>query len=483
MPDSDSPPAMPIPLGVLETGGFADSLDPAAIQQLKAQGAGGSVPGGSVPQDIVKAKGQSDAAHFGMVGGELNADNLEKAGWAVIFGASVDQKIRTNLSPLIDRRKGQVGDDTLFKILDPPAHGQSAADWLLTQHTSLNVVDPSKGVPYYVMIVASPEEISFEFQFELDLYWGVGRLWLENPADFECYAQSVVAYETQSKVPSSRKMVLFAPDYNGKDNGATKLMTGNLVNPLIQTPVGQAERFKLQSFLGATATKSNLNDIFAGADPDGPPALLFTGSHGLLKLPTSKELADAMGAIVCQDWKGDPNPPLDDSYYAAWDLPKNAKVHGMVHFLFDCYGLGWPKNDTYSSQRKEISPTPMMARLPQALLGRENGALAILGHIDRAWSYSYEAGGQPQDQSFRDVLTKLMNGYRFGSATDQFNFRWAALSIPLADTLQKMQTRRGLDQQAAQQWVARDDARNYILHGDPAIKLRVDKNEMPPLAS
>jgi hypothetical protein len=97
MPDSDSPPAMPIPLGVLETGGFADSLDPAAIQQLKAQGASGSVPGGSVPKDIVKAKGQSDAAHFGMVGGELNADNLEKAGWAVMFGASVDQKIRINL--------------------------------------------------------------------------------------------------------------------------------------------------------------------------------------------------------------------------------------------------------------------------------------------------------------------------------------------------------------------------------------------------
>jgi len=60
---------MPIPLGVLETGGFADGIDPATIQQLKAQGAGGSVP-----KDIIKAKGESDAAHFGMVGGELNAE-------------------------------------------------------------------------------------------------------------------------------------------------------------------------------------------------------------------------------------------------------------------------------------------------------------------------------------------------------------------------------------------------------------------------
>ena len=345
------------------------------------------------------------------------------------------------------------------------------------------MVDPSKGIPYYVMIVASPEDISFEFQYELDLYWAVGRLWLESADAFERYAQSVVAYETQSKVPSSRKIVLFAPDYNGKDNGASKLMVSNLVNPLITNPIGKAEKFKIQSFVGATATKNNLNDIFSGSATDGTPTILFTGSHGLLKLPTSKELGDAQGAIVCQDWPGDPTPPLDTTYYAGWDLPKDAKLHGMVHFLFDCYGLGWPRYDTYNSKPNvEISPAPMMARLPQTLLGRENGALAVLGHIDRAWSYSYEADGQPQDQSFRDVLTKLMNGYRLGSATDQFNLRWAALSIPLSDTLQKMQTRRGLDQQAAQQWIARDDARNYILHGDPAIKLRVDTKEMPPLS-
>jgi hypothetical protein len=475
MPDSDSPPTMPIPMGVLETGGFAAGIDAGAIQQLRLQGTGGNVP-----KDVIKAKGQSDAAHFGMVGGELNADNLAKAGWAVMFGASIDKSIRTNLSPLIEHRKKQVDNDALFKILDPPAPKQSAADWLAGFNTSLNVVDPSKGVPYYVLIVAPPDDVSFEFQYELDLYWAVGRLWLESADAFERYAQSVLAYETESKVSSSRKIVLFAPDYNGKDNGASKLLCSNLVNPLIQNPIGHDEKFKIESFVGATATKSKLNDIFAGSD--GTPTLLFTGSHGLLKLPTSKELADAQGAIVCQDWPGDPTPPLDNTYYAGWDLPKDAKVHGMVHFLFDCYGVGWPRYDTYNSKSNvEISPAPMMARLPQKLLGQENGALAVLGHIDRSWSYSYEVNGQPMDQSFRDVLTKLMNGYRFGSATDQFNFRWAALSIPLSDTLQKMQTRRGLDQLAAQQWIARDDARNYILHGDPAIKLRVDEKEMPPI--
>lgn len=408
-------------------------------------------------------------------GGELNADKLEKAGWAIIFGPSVSKKIRDNLSPLIELRRKQVGDPARFKDnLDAPAAKQSASDWLLANGTSLNVVDPLKGVPYYVMIVASPAEIPFEFQYELDLYWAVGRLWLENEDAYANYAESVVEYENPGhKVSTAKKMVLFAPDYAGQDNGAGKLLCDKLVKPMLAAGLGADSQFKTIAYMGADATKEKLGTLFSGADPGGPPALLFTGSHGLLKLPTSKELADAQGSIVCEPWT---DPPPDTSYYAAWDLPKAPKVHGMVHFLFNCYGLGWPRNDTYSLDKKvEISPAPMMARLPQALLGCEGGALAVLGHIDRAWSWSYTADGEtPQDQSFRDVLTKIMSGYRLGSATDQFNLRWATLAIPLKDTLKKMQTRRGLEQEAATLWMACDDARNYILHGDPAVKLRIE---------
>jgi len=202
-----------------------------------------------------------------------------------MFGAGVSQQIKTNLSPLIDLRKQQVSSDLLFKILDPPTAGQSASDWLLAHKTSLNVVDPSMGVPFFVLIVASPEDVSFEFQYELDLYWAVGRLWLRDEAAYECYAHSVIDYENpQNKVPTARKMAAFAPDYGGQDNGAGKLLCDNLAAPLAAV-LGKSGKFKMRSFIGAEATKDNLNGIFSGSDPDGTPALLFTGSHGLLKLP------------------------------------------------------------------------------------------------------------------------------------------------------------------------------------------------------
>ncbi len=471
---------MPVPFGVFaETGEFPASFNPATVQALRKQGLGGNVP-----KEVIKAKASSQESHFGMLGGELSANDLQQSGWAVLFAPGVIQEIKDQLKPLLDYRRNQVGDDRLFKVFDGPTgyqSGQTAADWLFSiNQVTMNVVDPEQGVPFYVMIVGSPEEIPFEFQYELDLYWGVGRLWLDTPEDFGRYAHSLIEYETTPTVPSSKQMALFATRHES-DNGVTQALCESVANPLVAANFGQKQRFALRPFVGETATKDTLNNIWNGTIAGGPPALLFTGSHGLLRKPDSQHLASTQGAIVCQEWPG--GPPKPDHYFAARDISANAKVYGMVHFLLACYGGGWPEFDTFGS-KAQISPAPMMSRLPQALLAHPNGsALGVLGHIDKAWTYSFQGDAhQPQSQAFRDVIVKIMSGYRLGNATDQFNIRWAALSAGLADILARMQLgiNEKTPEQLANMWVARDDARNYVLHGDPAVRLRV--NEMPSIA-
>ena len=162
---------------------------------------------------------------------------------------------------------------------------------------------------------------------------------------------------------------------------------------------------------------------------------------------------------------------------------RRARLAGVIHFCFACYSAGCPREDNFARTEagpRPIAEHPMIARLPQAMLAHPGGsALASLGHIDRAWAYSFVSDrGKGQVQGIRDVLARILSGDRIGHATDQFNVRWAALSTDLTESLQAAAKGNNVsDAVLANRWIARDDARNYIILGDPAIRLRV--NDMP----
>ena len=71
------------------------------------------------------------------------------------------------------------------------------------------------------------------------------------------------------------------------------------------------------------------------------------------------------------------------------------------------------------------------------------------------------------------MLNPILGGHRVGNALDQFNIRWAALTTEISDRL-KVGTTPQAQTELANLWVARDDARNYIVFGDPAVRLRVE---------
>jgi hypothetical protein len=94
--------------------------------------------------------------------------------------------------------------------------------------------------------------------------------------------------------------------------------------------------------------------------------------------------------------------------------------------------------------------------------------------MERAWAYSFlgDKGGS-QSQGFRDVIGRLLRGERIGQATDVFNTRWAALSVQLAETQRDLQFGADISLKTlGRMWVARDDARNFMIFGDPAVRLR-----------
>lgn len=471
-----------LPLGVYaDTGATLPLVDDDTLAEFSDQPAEAA----GVSPDALAAK----QGHLGTNDRVSNPNDLTQTGWAIIYGASIGDDVKQALAPLIEHRRKEVANDELVKIFEGAEAfepNDTAGSWLAKNGKNIIMedVDPALGVPYYVLIVASPQDIPFEFQYHLDLYWAVGRIWFPTAAEYRRYAESVVEYETLTgALPASRQFSLFAPR-NGVDKAMGVFQQTAAVAMTTQRkhlpPFGVDKKFRLHAVLESAATTESLDNIWSGKTPGGRPSLVFTGSHGMVfEAGDSRQPAD-QGAIVCEEWAGQ-EAPKRTHYYAGRHLPAEANFQGMIHFLFNCYGAGWPRSDGYARTLKrpaKISEETMLARFPQQLLAHKNGgALAVLGHIDRAWAASYNSPKTgPQVEGFRTFVNRLMDGHRIGHATDRLNQRWASLSIELSEMLQRKQNGIPvkLDDLKAR-WIIRDNARNYIVFGDPAVRLRVDK--------
>lgn len=439
-------------------------------------------------RSILQKRAAPSGAAFGVVSEIQNPNDLAEAGWGVVFARDCDEATRDALKPLLEQRKKQAGD--LFKVFEgprAPAPGEAATKWIARHGATLDVVDPHNGIPYFLLLVGSPEAIPFEFQYTLDIYWAVGRLFFPSPEEYARYAKSVVAYESAHDVKTSRQVALFATAHDF--DSATQRFMKTVAEPLADPQgsygaLGSGQKFALRKFLGEDATRDAFTRILEGKIEGGPPAFIFSGTHGMeFELGDSRQ-AESQGALVCQDWGGFGS--IDENHwFAAKNVPESAQLHGLIHFCFACYSAGCPRDDNFATTEegpRQIAKAPMIARLPQAMLAHPGGgALASLGHIDRAWTYSFVSPkGKGQVQGMRDVLARILSGHRIGHATDQLNIRWAALSTELSQSLRAAAPGNEVsDLVLANQWIARDDARNYMILGDPAVQLRVD--DMPPL--
>jgi len=237
--------------------------------------------------------------------------------------------------------------------------------------------------------------------------------------------------------------------------------------------------FQMTALLAEDATKQRLASLLSGREPGGAPAFLFTGSHGVRFKMENPEQREKQGALLCQDWPGFGSTKPEHLFTAA-DITPDARIHGLIHFFFACYGGGCPTTDNFGlitgQEPTVLGKEAIIARLPQRLLSR--GALGSLAHIDRAWAYSFQSSrSQPQVQDMRDVMVRILQGQRLGQATESFNVRWAVLSAELQQSMSEHKdygSQVVSDTLLANHYVARNDARNYVVIGDPAVRLRVE---------
>ncbi|MGH2618784.1 MAG: hypothetical protein ACRDJC_26445, partial [Thermomicrobiales bacterium] len=160
------------------------------------------------------------------------------------------------------------------------------------------------------------------------------------------------------------------------------------------------------------------------------------------------------------------------------DIGDDANVRGLIAFHFACYGAGTPRMDDYAHRAaagpQPIAPHAFVAALPRRLLSHpRGGALAVVGHVERAWGHSFiwEQTGS-QIEAFSSSLKRLMEGHPIGSAMEPFNQKYAELATMLTSELEYINAGRiPNDERLAATWTAHNDARSYAIVGDPAVRL------------
>jgi hypothetical protein len=399
---------------------------------------------------------------------DVDPASVAQAGWAIVFHEQESDAVKAALEPLIAHRRTRVPADRCHVLTYQT--GQTRASWLAANGAAAGSVLPTR-VPYYLLLVGGPERFPFVFCHHLDVEYAVGCLHFDTPDGYAQYASSVIDYETSAAIPNARRLVMFGARHAG--DRSTTLSADRLVTPLAaQPPAG----FPVDLLIGDGARKEAL--LNASAPRSRPPALVFTASHGMgWSTPDARQATD-QGALICQDWKPLTIPGPGD-YLGAADIPADGHVHGSIVFHFACYGAGTPRHDRFLHEKGRppavIADKPFIAALPKALLAHpRGGALAVIGHVERAWGCSIatpKAGAQLLP--FRNALERLALGQPVGHAMKDFNERYATLSTTLAGMLEEMEFGAAVDsEELVRAWVERNDAEGYLVLGDPAVAIR-----------
>lgn len=434
-------------------------IEPKSVEQIAAL-----AKGGHDPQYILSLLG--DIWYF-LANPTLGlADqirgNIKDAGWGVVFSQEVSDDIRQRVKPLIEHRRKLV--QTKLKILDH-IRLEGCANWLARNKAPAPIVDPDS-IPYYLLLVGKPSEDLLEFYHHLSVLYCVGWINFDDPEHFNHYIDSLIRYENGQAI-STKKAVFFAPRHDSATDLSSCMLAAKLYDRTKSANYGVATDFYGGQNCQLKATKTALTEILGLS-----PAFLFTASHGMGWPNGHPNQISSQGALLCQDWYGKTGPVGSENYFAGHDLT-GLKMHGLITFHFACFSAGTPQHDRFSHldniPAPGIAPSPFFAALPQAFLAK--GALACIGHMDRAWGCSIVPTVKPFDEAVDVILT----GKPVGLALRDFSETYAFRSTTLASLLEKIANRLKVsDADLTTAWIERNDAEGYLLFGDPAVRLRVN---------
>lgn len=385
---------------------------------------------------------------------------LDVQGWGVVYPEGRPELLEA-LEPLLTWRADQVGVERSALPMFPVAPVVDVHTWV---QDYLYERDEAER-PAYLLVAGDLHEVPMRLQDALGEHQAyVGRVAFDDLDGYRAYATKVVASERDGPLTSGWGLV-------GRDDGSEAMQAAlsSLIAPLAEAGLPQVGRPFRELRLRSDAQAP------LGAQAAGPGQVLLTVSHGTGAPKTgwnSAELQRArQGGLM-----------LDERPLRAGEVSRGAVLPRGVWVMFACHAGGSPgrsaflpwttqlgisKDELRTSQ--PVDGRPFVAALPKAVLANPEGPLAVLAHVDTAWSLSFEDVERPELRLWTDwknLLSHLTRGDRVGLAYRSFLGRsaWAGHQLKAID----------VDQDRVGHAILRltyEDRRAYLLLGDPAARI------------
>ncbi len=397
---------------------------------------------------------------------DIDSRNFARTGWGIVFGRAADSAVRGALAPLCELRRRQAG-----RLYQQITHvpGEPTRDFWQRYGLTPGAVDPEL-MPYYLLLVGSPSEIPFGFEYNLNVNHAVGRIHFDNSEDYARYARGVVAAESAA-IRLSQQATFFAAE---NDLGAARLAQ-SFIEPLVQKLTSESTAWQIDLVRKEMATRKQLGEILSG---ERAPRLLAVSGHGIRFPPGHENQLRWQGSLVCQDWPGHSRVERGH-YFSGDDLANDAHLCGMIAFIFADFSGGTPVMEEFvegEGKANVLAPEGFVARLPQRLLSCPGGgALAVVARAGRSWIHVAE---QPPDQlramtlaPFEDTFIRLLHGDTVGHALRPLRRLYTAAAAELVGLLMEMRSGQRISERTLTYlWARQLDARNFIILGDPAVR-------------
>lgn len=432
-----------------------------------------------------------------------NADDLAHQGWAVVAPADADgARLEALVRELIAVRAEEQGADVLSIRVPPGMDSAAANQWKSSVYPTLYGEDEARR-PRYLLILGDLDRVSLDTQHALGQDGITGRLACVDDDGYAAYVHKLLAWQ---RAPSQqdRARALFYTVHDG--SSATAAGHSKLIVPC-HDRCARAARDKPRMF-PASAVESH------GAQSPDPdellrlaaarhPSVLLSMSHGMgpprrrrWSPAEARELQGAMsfgaeGALEVRDLASAPFLP------------------GGLWIYFACFGAGTPRTSAYhhwlqmlaEQGMDELGPVNETLRglddgggfvsgLGKAVLANPSGPLAVLSHIDLAWSYSYEelrvggdhdsrrVSGSNRSLNFFQLISKLVAGSRAGAASLALKLRLGAVSAELNAHYDRCKQAGAVEGASPDErlalgnlWMLHQDLLGFALLGDPAVRL------------